>query len=65
MPSTAEFYALLAADDAAGDFCPGISGGLCGKIVWVTVDDDGPTDDLRDGKAVGQDRHQRAAVISE
>ena len=65
MPSTAEFYALLAADDAAGDFCPGISGGLCGKIVWVTVDDDGPADHFGDGETVGQDSHQRVAVISE
>lgn len=43
---------LAAADDAAGNFLAGISGGLSGVIVGIFVDNNGAVEDIFDLKTL-------------
>ena len=49
-------------DHAAGNPGAGVAGGLGGKIVRLSVDDHGASDDLRDGEPVCQDAHAGLAA---
>ena len=53
---------LKGPDHAAGNPGTGVAGGLGGKIVRLSVDDHGASDDLRDGEPVCQDAHAGLAA---
>ena len=56
---------LCPPDHAAGDFCARVACGLGMEIIRSAVDDHGPPDDIRHGKAVGQHRQIRPAVAKQ
>lgn len=56
---------MKGSDLAAGDFVPGISGGLGSEVVRSRVDHNRFAEDLADGESVGEKNLKRASVISE